>query len=252
MSTSTARCEHPAEIMLPSPGHGIRWLSSYTAAGEHQDRPRESIIRIQFPPRNTAFQVQSPQPLRHPLTAPATEAFWVSGGALLPAGYRPVALTIADNFIWLWTRVVSREISMMVYRHGDTYIAPKGSFFDGNVKIEGNFITPPWTHIWGNMIVSGRLELGPGSTVGGFVEAESAIIGHDARIKGLPPLYPGRRRRHTAARGEGRGRNQRRDDLRLWKSQHRTVTGPGREGPRPLTPRRDRAGRHPSTPPSRR
>lgn len=74
---------------------------------------------------------------------------------------------------------------MKVYRHGDTYIAPKGSFFDGNVKIDGNFITPPpETHIWGNMVVAGRLELGPGSTVGGFVEADSIVVGHDARIKG--------------------------------------------------------------------
>jgi cytoskeletal protein CcmA (bactofilin family) len=73
---------------------------------------------------------------------------------------------------------------MKVYRHGDTYIAPKGSFFDGNVKIDGNFITPAETHVWGNMVVSGRLELGPGSTVGGFIEADSIVIGHDARIKG--------------------------------------------------------------------
>ncbi len=73
---------------------------------------------------------------------------------------------------------------MKIYRHGDTYIAPKGSFFDGNVKIDGNFITPPETHIWGNLIVAGRLELGPFSTVGGTVETRSAIIGHDVRIKG--------------------------------------------------------------------
>ncbi len=73
---------------------------------------------------------------------------------------------------------------MKVYRHGNTYIAPKGSFFDGNVKIDGNFIAPPETHIWGNMVVAGCLELGPYSTVGGYVEAESIVIGHDARIKG--------------------------------------------------------------------
>jgi cytoskeletal protein CcmA (bactofilin family) len=73
---------------------------------------------------------------------------------------------------------------MKIYRHGDTYIAPKGSFFDGNVKIDGNFITPPETHIWGNVRVAGRLELGPGSTVGGSVEAASVIIGHDVKIKG--------------------------------------------------------------------
>ena len=73
---------------------------------------------------------------------------------------------------------------MKVYRHGNTYIAPKGSFFDGNVKIDGNFIAPPETHIWGNIVVAGCLELGPYSTVGGYVEAESIVIGHDARIKG--------------------------------------------------------------------
>ena len=73
---------------------------------------------------------------------------------------------------------------MKVYRHGNTYIAPRGSFFDGNVKIDGNFIAPPETHIWGNMVVAGCLELGPYSTVGGYVEAESIVIGHDAKIKG--------------------------------------------------------------------
>jgi cytoskeletal protein CcmA (bactofilin family) len=73
---------------------------------------------------------------------------------------------------------------MKVYRHGDTYIAPNGSFFDGNVKIDGNFIVPAETHVWGNMVVAGCLELGPGSTVGGSIEAASIVIGHDARIKG--------------------------------------------------------------------
>jgi cytoskeletal protein CcmA (bactofilin family) len=73
---------------------------------------------------------------------------------------------------------------MKIYRHGDTYIAPRGSFFDGNVKIDGNFIAPPETHIWGNVKVAGRLELGPYSTVGGFVEAGTIIIGHDVKVKG--------------------------------------------------------------------
>ncbi|MDN7024004.1 polymer-forming cytoskeletal protein [Methanoculleus sp. FWC-SCC1] len=73
---------------------------------------------------------------------------------------------------------------MKIYRHGDTYIAPKGSFFDGNVRIDGNFITPPETHIWGNLIVEGNLDLGPLSTVGGRVESRSVVIGHDAKIKG--------------------------------------------------------------------
>ncbi|MFY9195642.1 MAG: polymer-forming cytoskeletal protein [Methanoculleus sp.] len=73
---------------------------------------------------------------------------------------------------------------MKIYRHGDTYIAPRGSFFDGNVKIDGNFIAPPDTHIWGNIVVAGCLELGPYSTVGGYVEAKRVIIGHDVRVRG--------------------------------------------------------------------
>jgi len=73
---------------------------------------------------------------------------------------------------------------MKVYRQGDTYIAPKGSFFDGNVKIDGNFIVPPETHIWGNLKVCGRLELGPRSTVGGAVDSQSAVIGNGVLIKG--------------------------------------------------------------------
>ncbi|RXE55140.1 cell shape determination protein CcmA [Methanoculleus taiwanensis] len=73
---------------------------------------------------------------------------------------------------------------MKIYRHGDTYIAPKGSFFDGNVRIDGNFIVPPETHFWGNLIVTGSLELGPLSTVGGRVESKRVVIGHDTKIKG--------------------------------------------------------------------
>ncbi|MCC7565979.1 MAG: polymer-forming cytoskeletal protein [Methanomicrobiaceae archaeon] len=71
-----------------------------------------------------------------------------------------------------------------VYRRGDTYIAPRGAFFDGNVKIDGDFIVPPDTHIWGWLKVGGRLELGPLSTVGGRVESRSAVIGRDVRLKG--------------------------------------------------------------------
>lgn len=73
---------------------------------------------------------------------------------------------------------------MKIIQAGDTYIAPKGSFFDGNVKIDGNFQVPPDTHFWGRLVVAGRLELGPQSTVGGDVTAQAAIIGSNVRIKG--------------------------------------------------------------------
>ncbi|MCK8519330.1 polymer-forming cytoskeletal protein [Methanoculleus sp. 7T] len=52
------------------------------------------------------------------------------------------------------------------------------------MKIDGNFIAPSETHIWGNIIVGGRLELGPYSTVGGYVEAESIVVGRNVKIKG--------------------------------------------------------------------
>jgi predicted acyltransferase (DUF342 family) len=73
---------------------------------------------------------------------------------------------------------------MKVYRNGETYIAPKGAFFDGNVKIDGNFIVPAETHIWGRLVVNGQLELGPYSTVGDDIQCSRAVIGKGARIKG--------------------------------------------------------------------
>lgn len=73
---------------------------------------------------------------------------------------------------------------MKIYRHGETYIAPKGAYFDGNVRIDGNFIAPAETHIWGRLEVFGKVELGPYSTVGDSVFCTSAIIGKGTRIKG--------------------------------------------------------------------
>jgi cytoskeletal protein CcmA (bactofilin family) len=73
---------------------------------------------------------------------------------------------------------------MKVYQWGDTYIVPRGSFFDGHVKVDGNLITPADTHFWGRLLVAGRLELGPDSSVGGEVIAQSAVIGPRAKVKG--------------------------------------------------------------------
>lgn len=71
-----------------------------------------------------------------------------------------------------------------VIRKGDTFFAPKGAYFDGNVKIDGNFIVPPRTHFWGRLTVTGSLELGPRSTVALDVNCWDAIIGSQSRIKG--------------------------------------------------------------------
>ncbi|MDD3976524.1 MAG: polymer-forming cytoskeletal protein [Methanomicrobium sp.] len=73
---------------------------------------------------------------------------------------------------------------MKLYRDGDTFIAPKGSYFEGNVKINGNFIVPPCTHFWGHLAVDGNLELGPHSSVRYKVTCRNAVIGSDVKIGG--------------------------------------------------------------------
>jgi len=71
-----------------------------------------------------------------------------------------------------------------IIQKGDTFFAQKGAYFDGNVKIEGNFIVPAHTHFWGHLTVTGTLELGPRSSVALDVNCWSAIIGSQSRIKG--------------------------------------------------------------------
>lgn len=71
-----------------------------------------------------------------------------------------------------------------VIRKGNTYYAPKGAYYEGNIKIDGDFIVPARTHFWGRVVVSGRLELGAKSSVALDVQCGSAIIGSHARIKG--------------------------------------------------------------------
>ena len=71
-----------------------------------------------------------------------------------------------------------------VIQKGNTYYAQKGSYFEGNVKIEGDFIVPPHTHVWGRLMVTGNLELGPRSSVALDINCFSAVIGSQCRVKG--------------------------------------------------------------------
>ena len=71
-----------------------------------------------------------------------------------------------------------------VIQKGSTFFAQKGSYFEGNVKIEGDFVVPPHTHFWGKLHVTGNLELGPRSSVAMDVSCFNAIIGSQCRIKG--------------------------------------------------------------------
>lgn len=71
-----------------------------------------------------------------------------------------------------------------VMQKGSTFYAQKGSYFEGNVKIDGDFVVPPHTHFWGKLNVTGNLELGPRSSVALDISCWSAIIGSQCRVKG--------------------------------------------------------------------
>ena len=71
-----------------------------------------------------------------------------------------------------------------VIQKGSTFFAQKGSYFEGNVKIDGDFIVPAHTHFWGKLNVTGNLELGPRSSVALDITCWSAIIGSQCRVKG--------------------------------------------------------------------
>lgn len=71
-----------------------------------------------------------------------------------------------------------------VIQKGDTFFAPKGSYFEGNVRIDGNFVVPAHTHFWGKLLVTGTLELGPRSSVALDLNCWNAIIGSNSKVKG--------------------------------------------------------------------
>ncbi len=71
-----------------------------------------------------------------------------------------------------------------VFQKGSTFFAKKGSYFEGNVKIDGDFVVPAHTHFWGKLNVTGTLELGPRSSVALDIRCANAIIGSQSRVKG--------------------------------------------------------------------
>jgi len=71
-----------------------------------------------------------------------------------------------------------------LFQKGNTFFAQKGAYFEGNVKIDGDFIVPAHTHFWGRLMVTGTLELGPRSSVALDISCWNAIIGSQSRIKG--------------------------------------------------------------------
>jgi predicted acyltransferase (DUF342 family) len=71
-----------------------------------------------------------------------------------------------------------------VIQKDTTFFAEKGSYFEGNVKINGDFVVPAHTHFWGRLVVTGSLELGPRSSVALDINCWNAVIGSQCRVKG--------------------------------------------------------------------
>lgn len=137
-----------------------------------------------------------------------------------------------------------------VIQKGSTYYAPKGAYYEGNVRIDGDFIVPARTHFWGRLVVTGKLELGMKSSVALDVECGSAVIGSHARIKGPlvadrgcePPrslrnlFCCGGGESHHQARCPRRGRDQQRCDHCPRQDKEREINRQEHEGPRELMP----------------
>jgi predicted acyltransferase (DUF342 family) len=79
---------------------------------------------------------------------------------------------------------LTEEEMPTVIRKGTVFYAQRGSYFEGNVKIDGDFIVPARTHFWGRLNVAGNLELGPRSSVALDLVCRNAVIGSQCRIKG--------------------------------------------------------------------
>jgi cytoskeletal protein CcmA (bactofilin family) len=69
-------------------------------------------------------------------------------------------------------------------RCGDVYLAESGAIFDGNLRVPGHLVLPPDCHVWGDLVVNGRLDLGPHGTVGGRCACHEALVGHHATVRG--------------------------------------------------------------------
>lgn len=69
-------------------------------------------------------------------------------------------------------------------RCGDVYLAERGAIFDGNLRVPGHLVLAPDCHVWGDLIVNGRLDLGPHGTVGGRCACHEALVGHHATVRG--------------------------------------------------------------------
>ncbi|MDI6639343.1 MAG: polymer-forming cytoskeletal protein [Methanocellales archaeon] len=75
---------------------------------------------------------------------------------------------------------------MVIKKHVDTntYVILRRSFVDRDFNVDGNLIVGGRVYFWGDLAVSGTLELGKSSEVKGNVTAKYAILGPSTHIRG--------------------------------------------------------------------
>lgn len=73
---------------------------------------------------------------------------------------------------------------MTVFVKDGLHMAKKGSYFRESVKVDGDFLVPPRTQFWKDLVVSGTLYLCPESHVAGNVSCNGAVICRDCVIEG--------------------------------------------------------------------
>jgi len=71
----------------------------------------------------------------------------------------------------------------MFHRPSNTYIISNG-YLEKSLRVNGNLITGPGVHFWKDLVVEGKLILGRGSSVGGQLFANRAILGAHCRVVG--------------------------------------------------------------------
>ncbi len=73
---------------------------------------------------------------------------------------------------------------MTIFVQDTLHMAERGSYYEGSVKIDGDFLVPPRTEFWKDIVVSGCIYLCPETHVKGNVICKGGIIGRGCVIEG--------------------------------------------------------------------
>ena len=73
---------------------------------------------------------------------------------------------------------------MAIFVQDTLHMAERGSYYEGSVKIDGDFLVPPHTEFWKDIVVSGNIYLCPESHVKGNVTCKGGVICRGCVIEG--------------------------------------------------------------------